>query len=353
MKILILGGTGVMGKYLAQLLVDDGNSVYVTSRKRYDYKTKIKFIFGDARETRFLKEILQGEWDAIVDFMSYSTAEFQERLDLLLNSTEQYIYLSSARVYANSKDLITEKSARLLDVTQDSEYLSTDEYALTKARQEDLLFNSTKKNWTIIRPYITYGEERLQLGVLEKESWLYRALKGRPIAFSNDIYNKTTTLTYGSDVARGIASIIRQDTALGEAFHITCEKSIMWKDVLGVYVDVLDTHMGKETKVVLQDIENFLKWNQGFYQIQYDRLYDRKFDNSKIGQYIDTSTFSEPASTLKACLQRFITSPNFFSLNWKNEAIKDRQLNVRTPLKELPGIKQRIKYFVFNRLRIK
>ena len=40
-----------------------------------------------------------------------------------------------------------------------------------------------------------------QLGVLEKELWLYRALNGRTIVFSKDIAEKSTTLTYGYDVA--------------------------------------------------------------------------------------------------------------------------------------------------------
>lgn len=53
--------------------------------------------------------------------------------------------------------------------------LSIDEYAITKAHQENLLINSKNKNWTIIRPYITYSEQRLQLGTFEKEDWLYRA----------------------------------------------------------------------------------------------------------------------------------------------------------------------------------
>ena len=77
------------------------------------------------------------------------------------NNAECIYKLSSAeRVY-----LITYK---------DEEYLKTDEYALSKARQEDILHRSGKNNWTVIRPYITYSEIRLQLGVLEKELWLYR-----------------------------------------------------------------------------------------------------------------------------------------------------------------------------------
>lgn len=53
---------------------------------------------------------------------------------------------------------------------RDEDYIKTDEYALQKARQENILLGSKYKNWTIIRPYITYNKERLQLGVLEKKS---------------------------------------------------------------------------------------------------------------------------------------------------------------------------------------
>ena len=54
--------------------------------------------------------------------------------------------------------------------------------------EENLLFNSEKNNFTIIRPTITYNTQRLQLGVLEKENWLYRALHGRAIVFSDDVF---------------------------------------------------------------------------------------------------------------------------------------------------------------------
>ena len=90
----------------------------------------------------------------------------------------------------------------------DEEYLKTDEYALSKARQEKILEESGYLNWTIIRPYITYSKERLQLGIYEKEDWLYRVLNGKTIIFSKDIEKYKTTLTYGYDVANIIADLI-------------------------------------------------------------------------------------------------------------------------------------------------
>lgn len=48
---------------------------------------------------------------------------------------------------------------------------------MAKARQEDILYQSGFSNYTIVRPSVTYNTYRLQLGALEKENWLYRALK--------------------------------------------------------------------------------------------------------------------------------------------------------------------------------
>ena len=177
MRVLVLGGTGAIGSHIVHELANGGCEVVVTSRTHRESRASVSYRQGNARELQFVKELLTERWDAIVDFMVYTTEEFRERVHLLLESTKQYLFLSSARVFAASKDPLTESSARLKDVIADEEYLLSDEYALSKARQEDLL-KSSGCNWTIIRPYITYDENRLQLGVMEKEGWLYRAMKG-------------------------------------------------------------------------------------------------------------------------------------------------------------------------------
>ncbi|WP_429885676.1 NAD-dependent epimerase/dehydratase family protein, partial [Geoalkalibacter halelectricus] len=220
-NILVLGGTGAMGSHLVQLLAERGDKVSVTTRSSQGPSADIEYIQGNAREDSFLDPILARKWDAIVDFMVYTTPDFERRASKLLASTNQYLFLSSARVYAESTEPIGEDSPRLLDICVDSKFLATDEYALAKARQENILKQSGRHNWTIIRPYITYGEQRLQLGVLEKEGWLYRALQGRTIVFSKDIVGKLSTLTYGLDVAAAIAALIGNTRALGEAYQIT------------------------------------------------------------------------------------------------------------------------------------
>ena len=349
MNILVLGGTGAMGIPLVNNLSEEAtNNIYVTSRKKRKSENNVQYVQGNAREESFLKEILKfKEWDAVVDFIVHGE-NFQHVLPFILDSTKQYVFISSARVYSESDIPITEDTPRLLDVSKDREYLKTNEYALAKARQENLLFNSGRNNFTIIRPSITYNSYRLQLGVLEKENWLYRALHGRSIVFSNDIADKITTNTLGDDVAKGIVSIIGQKEALNQAFHITCNYSLRWREILDIYLDVLEKHLGKKISVKYTEKSTNLKFKGKLYQIIYCRYFNRSFDNSKINQFCEVRLFAAPRKGLSDCLLTFLNNPSFDYIDWRIEAVNDRVANEKTPLNEIPSLKDKIYYLLYR-----
>lgn len=350
MHILVLGGTGAMGIPLVKLLSKE-NIVYVTSRKPHESTGSVKYLRGDAKKKDFLVSVLSiHRWDAVVDFMVRSEKELKACLPLFLESTEQYVFISSARVYAESGVPITEQSPRLLEVSKDAEYLKTNEYALAKAREEDLLIHSGKQNYTIIRPSITYNTHRLQLGVLEKENWLYRALRGRSIVFSNDVGDKLTTMTSGNDVAKGIASVIGKRAALGEVFHITChQKSLPWSEVLAIYLEVLERHLGtRKIPVIMTDKSTNLLFPHKIHQLIYCRYFNRTFDNSKIARFCDVETFTMPEQGLSSCLSQFLENPTFSSIDWRIEAVNDRVAGERTPLGEIPTIGRKIFYLAYR-----
>jgi len=98
MKILILGGTGAMGEPLVQLLSNSDNVVFVTSRAYHENDRNINYIQGNAKDIYFLEKILNEKFDIIIDFMIYSTLEFKERVEKLLNSSKQYIFISSSSI---------------------------------------------------------------------------------------------------------------------------------------------------------------------------------------------------------------------------------------------------------------
>jgi nucleoside-diphosphate-sugar epimerase len=348
MKVLILGGTGAMGTHLINVLSNMQTRVTVTSRGQHKSEEGIEYVQGNAKNLQFLNSILKSKWDVIVDFMIYSEKEFCERINLLLNSTHHYIFLSSARVYNKSTGPITEETLRLLDSSSDYEFLKTREYSLSKARQENILYSMKQKNWTIIRPYITYSENRLQLGNLEKEEWLYRALNGRTIVFSEDIKGKLTTLTHGLDVAITIRDIIENTECFGQTYHITSQSIYTWEAILDIYLDVLENKLGYRPNVVYQKLTDFLSWNSNTYQIIYDRLFDRKFNNEKIKKVVGDREFLRVEVGLKQCLHDFLDKCEFKNINWKNEALKDKYCKEKTSLRDIKGTKARFRYLSYR-----
>lgn len=347
MNILVLGGTGAMGIPLVNAL-SKTNQVFVTTRSTRESTENVTYIKGNAKEKKFIEETLSlRHWDAIVDFMVHTETGLKEMLPLFLDSTDQYVFISSSRVYAKSDIPITEDTPRLLDASDDEEYLKTNEYALAKAREENLLRNSGRNNYTIIRPSITYNTARLQLGVLEIGSWLYRALHGRSIVFSEDINDKLTAMTLGDDVSLGIASIIGKKKALGEAFHITYPTSLKWSEVLNIYLKVLRDN-GINPRVVLTEKSTNLKFKARIYQVIYCRYFNRTFDNSKISKFCDISTFTPPEVGLSKCLNEFLKNPKFGQIDWILEAVNDRVTGERTPLKEIPSLSSKIHYTLYR-----
>ena len=100
---------------------------------------------------------------------------------------------------------------------------------------ENILFESKNNNYTIIRPYISYSDYRLQLGVFEKEKWLIRAIQDNTIVVSADILLHRTTMTYAKDVANRIACIVGCSKSRGEIYNIANNKSCTWREILDQY----------------------------------------------------------------------------------------------------------------------
>lgn len=350
MDVLVLGGTGAMGVPLVTLLSkkEDFN-VYVTSRSEKKNFGNVTYIQGNAKDDSFLQTLMTREYDAVIDFMIYSTKQLEEQLPLLLDHTKQYFFFSSSRCYAESEGAITEDSPRLVDVCGDSEYLAIDEYGMAKGREENVLRASGRNNWTIIRPYITYNDYRIQLGVYEKENWLKRALAGKTIVFPKDIASKKTTLTYGPDVAGALVKLIGNEKAYGQAFHITTAETHTWGEVLDFYCDVLEKKTGKRPKVKLVENSDDLQtvWNK--WQIKYDRLFDRWFDNSKIESVCGKYDYKPTFEGLEECLDAFLKNPQWLpGSNMKYEAWCDRQAGEWTSLRNFPGKRAKVKYILLR-----
>lgn len=288
-KILVMGGTGAMGRYAVPELLRLGFAVDVVALDApHITHENLKSTIANAMDDAWLQEkITETRYDVILDFMSYKLPEFQKRVELFLDNTDQYMFLSSCRVYANEEVPVRETSPRLLDVSQNEEYLKLGEteYSLFKALEEDLLVNSGRKNWTIILPATTYSTGRAQLVTLEAGTFVTRALTGKPVAIPIQAKDKPATMSWGGDVGVMIARLAGKEEALGEKFIASTAEHNTWGQIAEIYRELIGLEyewIDKEEylKFMSKDPVNISPYVR--YQLEYARMFDRITDNSKI-----------------------------------------------------------------------
>jgi nucleoside-diphosphate-sugar epimerase len=326
-----MGGTGAIGVYLVPELLKLDYEVHITTRKptRSDKDGQI-FIHGNARCPDFIKEVVSTtRYDAVVDLMHYATDEFRSIYKAILARTEHYLFVSSCRVFADSGKIpITEESCRLLDVCNDAEFLATDSYALAKARQEDTLFESERKNWTILRPGITYSSNRFQLATLDTGTVCFRPMQGIPVILAREILGKATTMTWAGDVARIIGRLVMNERSLSNSFNITTREHHTWEEVAVYYNELLalsyvETNLDLYTQVAGEK-----------YAMIYDRMFDRVFDNIKVLNATEMAqyNFISLKEGLRMELENFTQKPQFDNFDLLLNSRMDKATNSRMSL---------------------
>lgn len=340
-----------MGLPLVNILSQDGKyEVFATSRMQQK-SADIYWIQGNAHDLIFVRDsLLSQDYDVIVDFMNYKTLEFKERYELFLTHTSHYIFLSSARVYAPSDNMLDEKAPRILDVCKDELYLQKDSYDLAKARQEDLLNSSCFNNYSILRPSLTYNDDRLQFALFELNEWIYRVFDGNSILFPNEMRNVTTTMTHGKDVARLISKLILNEGSYGETFNISGGGSLTWNEILEVYSTTLERKLSRQVKLsFIEGAEQIAAKLNRNDQYKYARGINRVFSNLKIENLVGTIPYIPIEEGLATCLSNFLDSGRSISRpSCRIVAYFDRLAHEKTSLKCFESPKQRLGYILYR-----
>lgn len=285
-RVLVLGGTGAMGRYCVPELLRLGHEVEVVALDTLPSDhPNLHYAVGNCMDDDFIVELLKGQYDCVMDYMSYSLPHFKKRMKLFLDNTKHYIFLSSCRVFANEDDWVKETSPRLLDVSTDKDYLQLKEteYSLYKALEENMLRESGYKNWTIVRPATTYSTGRAQLVTLEANSFVYRALQGKKVVLPVEAKHCPATLSWGGDVGIMIARLVLNEKAYGEDYNVATAEYHTWEEIAKMYEDLLGLQyewVDKETYLRCIADDNWYPYAK--YQLIYARLFNRKTDNSKI-----------------------------------------------------------------------
>lgn len=247
MKVLFIGGTGLISQAVSKLAVQRGIELYLFNRgERSEFVPEGAVVIqGDIRNGAEAAEALKGyEFDVVVDWIAFTPEHVQLDMELFAGKTKQYIFISSASAYQKPQRhyLITEETPLLNPYWQ---------YSRDKIACEELLLEAHQSSGfpvTIVRPSHTYGDTAIPAALTSWQhpwSLVERIRKGQPIVIHGD-GTSLWTLTHNSDFAKGFVGLLGNAEALGEAVHITSDEVLNWNQIYAAIGEAA----GREPKAV-------------------------------------------------------------------------------------------------------
>jgi nucleoside-diphosphate-sugar epimerase len=202
MKVLFIGGTGLISSACASAVQEAGHELWLVTRGKSTLPPVVPadhIINVDATDSEALRSALKGmTWNVVVQWVAFEPGHILYDIETFADAG-QYVFISSASVYEKppSSWLITERTPKV------NPYWA---YAQNKIACEEALLAARAKSgfpMTIVRPSLTYGPSQIPVIV---GSWskpftiVDRMRRGAKIIVPGD-GTAIWTLTHNSDFA--------------------------------------------------------------------------------------------------------------------------------------------------------
>jgi len=275
MRVLFIGGTGIISSACSPLAISQGIDLYLLNRSQSHRgaPSGAKVVHGDIRNPDSVKQAIGDlTFDAVVDWIAFTPEHIETDLELFRGRTGQFVFISSASAYQSPPSTLPVTESTILDnpFWQYSRNKIACEERLVRAYREE------KFPITIVRPSHTYDKTLLPFD--GGYTVLKRMLDGKPVVVHGD-GTSIWVLTHHRDYARAFVPLLGNSHAIGEAYHITSDEWITWNQIFDYVADAAGV---KATKVhVTSDEIAKARPHQGPGLLG-DKANSMMFDNTKI-----------------------------------------------------------------------
>jgi nucleoside-diphosphate-sugar epimerase len=284
MRVLFIGGTGIISTACTRLAAERGIELTLLTRGRraVELPASAKTLYVDIDDAASAGKALgEKTFDVVVDWIAFTPEQIERDLNLFRGRVRQYVFISSASAYQKPPThyLITE-STPLANPFWD--------YSRNKMACEERLLRAYREEGfpiTIVRPSLTYGETQVALAV---NSWaksytvVDRMRRGRKVIVPGD-GSSLWTITHNTDFAKGLVGLLGLEPAIGHAFHITSDEVMSWDQ----YYRITAEAAGVEPKLIhipSDFIAACLPSTLG--GLLGDKAVSAVFDNTKIKRFV-------------------------------------------------------------------
>jgi nucleoside-diphosphate-sugar epimerase len=238
MKVLFIGGTGIISTGVTQLAVERGIDLSLLNRgqSRKMIPSDVKVIKGDIRDRKSASKLLKmHDFDVVVNWVAYVPTHVEADIEFFKGKVGQYIFISSASAYQKPAThwLITESTPLANPYWQ---------YSRDKIACEDRLMAEYRENGfpiTIVRPSLTYGITMIPAAINSwQKPWTIvdRMRKGKKVIIHGDGLT-LWTMTHNTDFAKGFLGLMGNIQAIGHAVHITSDEVLTWNQIYQAIAD--------------------------------------------------------------------------------------------------------------------
>jgi len=227
MKILIIGGTGLISTSISRQLISAGHELTLYNRGETIPRLPegYRSIKGDRNDFKNFEAQMAKEdhFDCVIDMVCFTPEQAQSDIRAFEGKTDHFIFCSTVDVYT--------KPPATFPVVESNERQALSDYGRDKAKCEDIFMdahNAGRFPVTIIRPASTYGEGGNIIHTFGWETFfLDRLRKGKPIIVHGDGESLWVSC-HVDDVARAFVNAIGNQKAFGKAYHVTGEEWQTW-----------------------------------------------------------------------------------------------------------------------------
>lgn len=357
MKVLLLGGTGTLSFAVMTLALSKGMEITVFNRGNNNslLPSSVKKLVGNFYDKVSIEDSMRGKtFDVVVDFLSRKPEDIRRVFKIFEDKCIQYIFISSACVYRrDNNDFPLKEYSPKPNINW--------KYNIEKYESEKTLISLCKQGkcyYTIIRPYITYDDNRIPFGIAPIYKYhrtiIERIRSGKPM-FIWEKGDVLTTVTHVADFSKGVVGLFMNTKAFNEDFHITSGYIYKVKDILLELCKQLNT----STNIVNCEINDICKIMPNYSEMLVgDRALPAIFDNSKILNAVKDLNFSVSLSDgIKQILNNYELQ-NCYNYDYIYDAQVDRLLGIygiKTSYIKYPNDKRshRLLYFIYKNFSFK
>jgi nucleoside-diphosphate-sugar epimerase len=318
MRILIIGGTGLISTSTTHLLADRGEQVVLFNRGRSIYPTApgVTTIHGDRTNYPAFAEKISGagRFDIVIDMIGYRPEDGESLIRTIRGQVGQLIFCSTVDVY--------KKPAGRYPYTEQEEYGGLNEYSRNKVLLEKMLRSAEQEGafpLTIIRPAYTYGEGRGPIHPVSWDACLDRIRKGKPVVVHGD-GQSLWGCNHASDVGRTFVNAAGNPSTFGKAYHVTGEEWLTWDVYIQQIAEALQVNCPR-----LVHIPSSILAQVGITICTENFQFDNVFDNSNAHRDLDyqyTITWKEGVQRMAKWFEAHGKWPNSDDLPFEDRLIE-------------------------------